>query len=344
MKKDLPEGTILLTYIKGLASKEEKSIVEGWLKEDEEHERELLQIARIYHAQHTHERITSRDPLPALANIRRTIRKKKQTIWLRRAMAAAACLAGVVFLSTFLSYQKESATEIEPQLITIKSNPGMRTNFTLPDGTEVYLNSGSTLSYPIPYDKNERRVSLTGEGFFNVKHDENQPFIVKVLNDKLSVQVLGTEFNIQAYEGDNRVQTTLLSGSINLAMNKNGKTRKIQLQPSDKAIYTVSDEKLVVNKVNPLYDIAWIDGSLIFKDTPILDVLEELMHFYNVKFDIKDSVIEDYKFTGTFQNRQLAQILDYIKISSNIDFQINQATEDDSNGMKYTTITLWKKK
>ena len=340
MEKDLPEGTILLAYIKGLASEEDTSIVEDWLKEDEEHERELLQIARIYHAQHTHEQITSRDPLPALANIRRTIRKKKQRIWLRKTIAVAACIASVVILSTILLYQN---TGIDPQLITIKSNPGMRTNFILPDGTEVYLNSGSTLSYPIPYDKNERQVSLTGEGFFNVKHDENRPFIVKVLDDKLRVHVLGTEFNIQAYEEDSSIQTTLLSGSINLTTNKNGKTHKMRLQPSEKAVYTVSDGKLVVNKVNPLYDIAWIEGKLIFKDTPVPEVLDGLTHFYNVKFDIKDPVIESYKFTGTFQNRQLAQILDYLKISSNIDFKINQATEDDSNGLKYTTITLWKK-
>ncbi|MDR1624654.1 MAG: DUF4974 domain-containing protein [Tannerellaceae bacterium] len=340
MTKDSPEGTILLAYIKGLASEDEKSIVEDWLKEDEEHEKELLQIARIYHARHTYERIMARNPLPALTNVRRTIRKKKQNIWIGRAITSAACIAGVIILSTILSYQKENAIDAAPQLITVKSNSGMRINFTLPDGTEVYLNSGSTLSYPIPYDKNERRVSLTGEGFFNVTHNEKQPFMVNVLNNKLNVHVLGTKFNIQAYEEDSIIQTTLLSGSINLSINNNGRTQHIQMQPSDKAVYDLSTGRMQINKVNPLYETAWIESKLIFKDTPIPDVLKRLSHFYNVKFEVVNPVINSYRFTGTFQNRQLSQILDYLKISSNIDFKTNQTTEDDSNGIKHTVITL----
>jgi ferric-dicitrate binding protein FerR (iron transport regulator) len=338
--KGLPKLTTLFAYIKNSASATEKIIVEDWLKEDESHEKELLQIARIYHAQYTYNRIKSRSSLSAFANVNRKIKAKKQKKRIRRIATIAACIASVIILSTVLSHRKDINREMETQLITLKSNPGMRTNFTLPDGTKVFLNSGSTFTYPVPYDKKERRVSLVGEGFFNVAHNENQPFIVNVLDDKIRVRVLGTEFNIQAYEEDHIIQTTLLSGSIHLEMN-NKENR--QLRPGDKATYHLVKEKISVEKVNPLFEIAWIDGKLIFKDTPIPEVLKQLSHFYNVKFEVKDPVIESYHFTGTFQNRQLSQILDYIKISSNIDFEINHIAEDDSKEQKQMKITLWKK-
>lgn len=81
----------------------------------------------------------------------------------------------------------------------------------------------------------------------------------------------------------------------------------------------------------------------MFRDTPLPDVLKRLSHFYNVRFEMQDPVLEEYRFTGTFIHRQLFEILDYLKISSNIHYRINQQTEDDSNGIKYTTVVLWKK-
>ena len=90
-------------------------------------------------------------------------------------------------------------------MVTVRSNPGMRTSCNLPDGTVAYLNSGSTLIYPVPYDNDKRAVTLDGEGYFKVTHDPEKPFIVNVADGKMRVKVLGTEFNLQAYLGEGQI-------------------------------------------------------------------------------------------------------------------------------------------
>lgn len=339
-----PGGAFLLRYIDGIASEEEKRDVEEWLNADTEHEQVLLQTARIYYAYQTRKRIVARDAQSAFIRVYNQITKRNRKIWITRFSVAAACLLGVFITSATLSYLREGNGSREAQVITVQSNAGMRTNFTLPDGTIAYLNSGSTLSYPIPFDKTERRIHLNGEAYFNVTHKADQPFIVSVRNDRMRVHVLGTEFNIQAYDNDSQIKTTLVNGKVNLELkDKNGQIYEEQLAPSEKATFNLADGRVNIERVNPQYETAWIEGRLMFKDSPLPEVLKDLSSFYNVQFDVRDQVIGSYCFTGMFENRQLFQVLDYLKISSNIDYRINQAT-DDSQGAKRTIVVLWKKK
>ncbi len=359
-----PEATILLRYIKEIASEEEKEIVKQWLGEDDANEKELLQIARIYYAEQTKNRILSRDPLEAYYKTDKVIQRKKQRLLFRRVASVAAFFAGVAILSAVFSYLQNQKEEITPQMVTVTSNTGMRTQFNLPDGTIVYLNSGSTFTYPVPYDKNERKVNLVGEAFFKVARRENQPFIVNVHDEKFNIKVLGTEFNVQAYENDDEINTTLVSGSVVLEYKNNqGDLYKQSLSPSEKAVYnritdnvntmiinnydnpsdTISKkEQMNIRKVNTKYETAWIEGKLMFDDTPLPEVLKRLSHYYNVGFQVNDPVLKSYRFTGTLVERELSQVLDYLKLSSHIDYRIHPLKEDDSNGRKYTMIELWK--
>ncbi len=343
--QELPETTLLFAYISGNISAEDKDIVEKWLEKDKANEKELLQIARIYFAERNYQRIKGRNPIDAFYNFERKIKKKKRKIWLQK-VAFAASIAALILLSNWLIYDiYKHPDRNNQQYITVTSNSGMRTKINLPDGTLAYLNSGSSLSYPVFFDREERKIRLDGEGFFKVIHDSDRPFIVSVLDDKYKVKVLGTEFNLQAYENDGIIETTLLSGLVNLEIeNKTGKISTHRLNPSEKASYFISENKINIERVNPFQEIAWIDGKLIFKDTPLPVVLRKLSHFYNVKFKITDPVLNTYHITGTLVNRQLSQVLDYMKLSSNIDYKINEVVEDDSNGLKYTIITLRKNK
>ncbi|MDR1202583.1 MAG: DUF4974 domain-containing protein [Tannerellaceae bacterium] len=341
--EEIPDVTIALRYIKGTTSAEEKTAVDKWLAEDESHEKELQQIARIYYAQQTKKRILARDSFKAFDIVEKQIKRKAQIIRMRKMALAAACFIGVLLLSTTLSYYISKTMEPVPQTVTITSNPGMRTQFALPDGTVVHLNSGSTFTYPMPYNKKERKVTLSGEAYFTVAHKEDQPFIVNVLNGGFNVKVTGTEFNIQAYENDEEINTTLLSGSVMLEyINRKGNTDRAMLAPFEKATYNPLTKYFNKTGVNAQIETSWIEGKLIFRNTPIPEVLKRLSHYYNVKFDIKNPEIEHYHFTGTFINKQLSQVLDYLKISSNINYKINSTVEDDSFGMKYSTIVLWK--
>jgi ferric-dicitrate binding protein FerR (iron transport regulator) len=338
-----PGVTAALRYIKGIASTEEETAVNNWLAEDESHEKELQQIARIYYARQTKERILARDSYKAFEAVEKQVKHKALIGRMRGIAVAAACFAGVLLLSTAIGYYMSQATETAPQTVTITSNPGMRTQVGLPDGTIVHLNSGTTFTYPMPYDKKERKVTLAGEAYFKVAHKEGQPFTVDVLNGSLQVKVTGTEFNIQAYENDEEINTTLLSGSVALEYtDRKGNTGRSLLAPSEKATYNPLTKYFNKTGANVLIETSWIEGKLIFRNTPIPEVLKRLSHYYNVRFEIKSPGIESYCFTGTFINKQLSQVLDYLKISSKINYQINSTTEDDSSGMKYATIVLWK--
>lgn len=340
-----PEASLLLAYIREKASAEERAIVEAWLHDKEENEQTLLQIARIYHVQYTHRRIGQRDPLKAFELVQERIRRRVWQKNIYRFSTVAACFAVGFFLSTFLSWWNTTNDGAEVQLVTVRSNPGMRTSCNLPDGTVAYLNSGSTLVYPVPYDKDKRAVTLDGEGYFKVTHDPEKPFIVSVADGQMRVKVLGTEFNLQAYREEGLIETTLVSGKVNIETKKeNGTVVRQVLSPSIKATYSLSTGKLNMESVNTAYETAWIEGKLMFYNSPLPEVLRDLSYFYNVKFEVKDPMIKSYYFTGTFIDKQLSQILDYLKISSGIDYKIRQITGDDSQGVNHTVVELTNKR
>ena len=340
-----PEGMMLLRYIKDTASNKEKSYIEAWLEADENNKRILLQTARIYYANNAMERIASRNPLIAYEKLEQRLVKRARLYWLKRFSVAAACIIAIIGLSSLISYIRVGSSTDDPQYITLEANAGIRTHFNLPDGTVVYLNSGSSLSYPVPYDSKERKVCLSGEAYFKVTHNEKQPFIVSAFGDRYNVRVLGTEFNMQAYASEDQISTTLVKGSVNVEVkNKIGKIYKWELKPSEKAVCDIDEGKVLITKVNTIYETAWMEGKLMFKNMPLPQVLKRLSYFYNVKFEIQDPVINSYYFNGTFENKQLSKFLYYLKISSRIDYEIKQAMTDDSQGSQSTMVILRKKK
>lgn len=341
-----PDSTLLLAYIRSEATPDEVGQVEAWCREDAAHEKILLQISSIYFALQRKERIATRNPEKAFEKVQLHIKQKAKRRWINRFSVAAACIAGVILLSTAISYWRQPIyTAPEQQLVTVRANAGMRSHFDLPDGTTVYLNSGSSLTYPIPYSKDKRNISLEGEGYFKVAHNPNLPFIVSIPGKQMQVEVTGTEFNLQAYAEEDNIQTTLVNGQVNLLLQgKNHSSQKYPLSPSEKATYNPHTHKVHIEQVDTRYETAWIEGKLMFKDTPLPEVFKQISIFYNVKFEIIDQVIDSYCFTGTFDNLQLFQVLDYLKISSLMDYKIHKMTKDDNQNINQTVVTLWKQK
>lgn len=339
-----PDEIVLLRYIQDISPEEEIVLVENWLNSNDGAEKVLLQVAGLDYALRTKKRIESRDPLVAYAKVEKRIRLSHRRFRMSWMYTAAACFLGILILSTAIHLGQQKVSEVTTQIITVQANAGMRTHFNLPDGTVAYLNSGSVLSYPLPYDSNERRVKLTGEAYFKVAHNSEQPFIVSVADDKVRVKVLGTEFNLQAYADEDNIGITLVSGSVLLEVRRNHEiTQKVELVPSEKAVFNLHSGDISVQTVNTIYDTAWKEGLLMFKDLPLPQVLKKLSYFYNVTFEVQDPVINSYCFTGTFENKQLSQVLDYLKISSQMDYRIKQVTTDDRLGAQHTTVILKKR-
>lgn len=344
-----PSTDQLFSYIRGEASKSVSERIEQWIQEDIGHEQTLMQIARIFFSQQTRERIESRDPYSAFEQFQVRLRKKKTRLFLYQYMKYVAIVLLMITTSVTTLYFAGNNNDVQqekevPQMVTMCSSAGMRTKLTLPDGSTVFMNSGTTISYPVHFDVDIRKVTLDGEAYFQVAHNPDCPFVVSLNEDKVKLEVLGTEFNVESYKKDEVIHTSLVNGSVKLYVQfSTGREIQQVLKPSEKAVYEKQSQQLTIRQVNTMYDTAWMDGVLMFKETPLPEVLRRLSHFYNVSFDVKDRVINSYCFTGTFVNRQLSQILDYLQISSSISYNIIRAVDDDSHGIKRDKVVLRKK-
>jgi len=171
---------------------------------------------------------------------------------------------------------------------------GKRSDIRLADGTHVWLNSGSKLSYPFKFSENSREVYLSGEAFFEVKPNAKKPFFVNTHDIK--IKVLGTSFNVCAYSNDKTVQTVLIKGRVTEGKNKLFAST-IDLQPGERLTYIKSDKNLLKDKVDVKLYSSWVKGYLIFDNIPIHEVLTKLKRSYNQDIIIEKG-LEQISFSG----------------------------------------------
>lgn len=201
---------------------------------------------------------------------------------------------------------------------TLLTAPGCRYRLVLPDSTRIWLNAASAVTYPVRFREDVRLARMAGEAYFEVSRAASWPFVVKTENEGMMVRVLGTSFNIAAWQDSDTIQATLVSGSIAL---KTGNASQL-LKPSQKAVYSTRDQQLQVLVVNTDRETDWVYERLVFRQTSMKEVLARLSRFYNVSFDVKNQAIYQYTFTGTFEDKPLIKVLDYMQLSSRIKYNI----------------------
>ncbi|MFC7524079.1 FecR family protein [Parapedobacter sp. GCM10030251] len=195
---------------------------------------------------------------------------------------------------------------------------GGRYAITLPDGTRVWLNADSRLTYPASFHGAKREVELVGEGYFEVTHDADRPFVVKVRD--AAVNVLGTRFNIRAY-GDLPLETALLEGSV--AFNRGAASRV--LKPGEQAVASI-DGSFAVVPANLEKVMAWQKGYFYFEDTPIHDIMDELARWYDTDVDYVGD-FGDLTFGGMVSKAErISTILNIMERTDQLRFQIEQST------------------
>ena len=172
---------------------------------------------------------------------------------------------------------------------------------TLADGTEVWLNAGSTLSYPANDQSDKREVKLNGEGYFKVSKNARKPFYVETSN--ATVKVLGTSFNMKAYSNEQSLVTTLEEGSVELIIQKSGNI-PVRLAPGEQAIYDATLEKTEITKVDAKEFSAWRGEKFLFKDAVLKTIITELERLYDIKIHIKNQELEKLRFRGMFSYDQ----------------------------------------
>jgi ferric-dicitrate binding protein FerR (iron transport regulator) len=221
-----------------------------------------------------------------------------------------------------LTYLQESAAlppvKIEPVVMmnTLTTPAGGQYHLVLPDGTGVWLNAASSLTYPVAFNGNERRVQLKGEGYFEVSKDAARPFYVKTYAQ--TVQVLGTHFNVNAYVDENETKTTLLEGSVSV---QNSAHKQVKLSPGQQAVCTTSSAGIIRN-ADMDEAVAWKNGKFLFRNTELHAIMRQLSRWYGVDVKFQGAIAERHYRGKISRNVPVSQVFDILK-SSGINFIIN---------------------
>jgi ferric-dicitrate binding protein FerR (iron transport regulator) len=241
----------------------------------------------------------------------------------------------------------------------------MVASFDLPDGSKVWLNGGSRLRYPTKFDGKTREVQMSGQGYFEIARNAGQPFSVKA-GETFSLEVLGTSFNLTAYDDEDVIETTLVEGSVKLNLMQQGRMAQRTMKPNEKVTYNkvkesetiksadadtlteqvvavkeVKPESVKVATVDPQYDIAWKDRQILFKNHPMEQVIRTLGRYYSVQFVVKNEKVMESVITGDFSNDQLPQLMEYLNISSGIKYKIIPC-DIDNDEKKPDIVEIWK--
>ncbi|WP_448137663.1 FecR family protein [Sphingobacterium siyangense] len=193
---------------------------------------------------------------------------------------------------------------------------------TLPDGTKVWLNAGSSLKYPMSFAKNERRVSLEGEAFFEVTKDSARPF--KVLSKGQEIEVLGTAFNVNAYPDNTSIKTTLVNGKVKLSNDKRY-SEAIYLLPGQQSTNT-NNGKIQLANVDTAPFTAWKEGLFYFDETPLSDALQQIGRWYNVEVKYKGEVPQTHFYGRIKRSKPLRDVLDVLE-EGGLRFELSKSDE-----------------
>ncbi len=209
---------------------------------------------------------------------------------------------------------------------------GQMANLTLPDGTKVMLNSGTTLEYGHRFGLGQREVFLEGEAFFEVFGDQDHPFIVNTTS--LDFKVFGTSFNIEAYPEEIKTTATLVEGSLGI-IGKNGDEIS-RLDPGENLLFDRKNSKMVISRVNTGIYTSWRDGIIIFRNEKLKEIAKKMERWYNLEIVIQREALAEEPYYGSIlRNKPVDQILEVLKLTSSIEYTIVQRPDKP-------TLIYWK--
>lgn len=223
-----------------------------------------------------------------------------------------------------LSYETASrrideTDQVNKQMFNTVSTPrGGQHHLVLADGTGVWLNAASSITYPTVFNGNDRRVAITGEAYFEVAHNADQPF--RVTSGTQTVEVLGTHFNINAYNDEPYVATTLLQGSVRITTNASGPTAL--LKPGQQSMLT-ADQQIKVIKADTEAATDWKDGDFVFKSQTLPAIMRKIARWYDVDINYGGYNNSRLTFTGVLsRSRNLSAVLKMLESSATVKFAV----------------------
>lgn len=329
----LPESRELSDHLKSNPGDQQlshllASLLKGRFQEQQHYDPSYIQKRLQRVKEQVGTAVHSPDPLPKR---RSPIKKLAWTV------AAALVLAmGSVALFSLLT--NSGPADQSKNILTTKK--GSKSNLVLPDGTRVFLNSDTRLSYNQSFGKQVREVFLEGEAYFEVAKDARHPFIVHT--HAMDVKVLGTVFNVRAYDNEKNTQTTLLEGSVEVILNKRKERNLVVLKPHEKIVANndpdhitrlkadempVPDISVITIKTNTedssILETDWTKNKLAFDQARYSEVFPELERWYGVTIAVKDSSILTRKISGIYENESLSDVMESLKLATGFRYTVD---------------------
>ena len=310
-KKKMTE--LLQKYITGEATPNETRQIMEWIAEDDAHMDEYRNMRRLHDLVLWQTR--SQDEEAAREPKRNTIRLSRIVAWSLRIAAMLLVVVGVGYLIHLLPMNTGEQTIVVPA--------GQHVELLLADGTQVWLNSGSRLTFGNRIFAKCRKVSLEGEGYFKVAPDKKHPFIVDTYRH--NIRVTGTEFNVMAYHKDSIWEAALLSGGIDIVTPKNEKTL-LKMHPGQKVV-AAPNGTLICKALPANEQFRWREGLICFENIDFSTLLDKLELYYDVHFETKNKRILQTRFTGKFHiSDGIMHVMRVLSIGRNFTFEKDEET------------------
>lgn len=236
--------------------------------------------------------------------------------WMQIAASLLFIIAGALTVLTYM--QRQEINNLAEQNVVIRSGDYGKSLVTLPDGTIVHLNAKSSLTYSQDFGRTNRKVELSGEGFFEVKKDTEKKFIVGT--GYMDVTVLGTKFNVYAYENKDLVEMSLVEGSVNITTEL-PPYRSINVKPNEKVTYNKITGELKHEQTSNKIETAWMNKELVFRSEPLKNVFNYLSRKFAVTFNVNDEELLNDIYTGTFEDENIESIMRVLKIHYKFEYK-----------------------
>jgi len=371
--------SLIISYLSNQASESEKLALLEWLKKSDEHRKLFLEYRKLFDLTlyvNDNHKFSDRkhnnwklliDKIDSFSGESGDKKTKRLPYYLK--IAAAVLFIFFAGAATFHWISKSTTVQnfgkIEYQ---VKAPKGGKSELVLADGTKVWLNAGTSLRYSADYGIVSRVVYLDGEGYFSVVKNPKKPFIVQTSG--LKIKAYGTSFNVKAYPEEKFITTTLVEGNVKiegLGLNLSLKPKEVVVVKKVKSTYTnttnngtnstkdinkkctagdeanhTNDSVKVASNVNTKIYTCWKDNFWIIDSEPLRNIAVILERKFNVSIVIKSPELNQYTFTGTFNNETLEQILNIIKLTAPLNYEINKGvvviTEEQKRKATYSNF------
>ncbi len=308
------EKRLIARFLNGDCLPNENLKLQNWLEASEENQQIFYRIKDAWDASLKKKNQADQQLLHFYKSRANHNNKNSKQIHLWKwSTAVAAVLLIGLFITTMIDSRDTSGG-----MVTYSVPLGSQSELVLADGSHVFLNSGSEISYPSIFNKDIREVALSGEAYFEVQSDKNHPFIVKT--SEFDVQVTGTKFNVCTYDDNDYTTVTLLEGKVGLQVP--GRKNEVVLKPGQKLNMNRSDRKLSLSMPDLGSEIAWKEGEFSFNEVLFPELIKRLERWYDVKLNYSSLELDSMIYNGRFKNQEtIWQVLDALQLTSPIDYR-----------------------